>query len=99
MGVGLVSNHGGIMSQPKPETKTIQTPNPETRTEDDRYSTPSNPGKLSQSGERKRDGDRLANDVEQKGSAAPRSDTAQRDSEVNSFDATRSREGGQKGEV
>ncbi len=85
-----------VTAQPKQEQKTVLPTNPEAKAEDDRYSTPSNPGSIGVQANRKRDGERLANDVEHKGSAAPRSDTAQRDSEVNSFCADRSQDGSHK---
>lgn len=66
--------------------------NPVARAKDDRFSSPDEPALL---GQRTKEG-RLANDVEQKGAAAPRSDTAQRSPDVNSFDATRTQDGTHK---
>lgn len=86
-------------TKPKPEQKTIDPVTPDAQTQDDRYSTPSNPGQMGKFGERKRDGARLANNVEKNPSAAPRSDTAQRDSDVNSFDAARGAGGSIKNDV
>ena len=75
---------------PKQQQKTVIPSNPEAKTQDDRFSTPSNPGAMDMQSNRKRDGDRIANNMEKKGAVPAQSDTAQRSPDVNSFSTVRS---------
>ena len=80
------------MTTEKPDPKTITPTTPNPQTQDDRFSSPSTPGQVGEHGNRRQDG-RLANNVEGAASPAPRSNTAERNPDVDSFDATRSQEG------